>query len=216
MKYENMRLYEFCDLVYDGKINSEHEMYEFIKYITKGYDKIEYKYFVNDFRGYANEIKFEPQKDFQLLIRSPHFTNDKTLNECIDFLKIKFPDGVFKCLSGLCKFSDIVEQFEIIETNQSEIIAPEPISKDIKRPHNTHNIQFALLERLGIVDYLKKEYNLPDTKMSELIANILNKDIQNTREMLMLTGTKNKESNLPKNQKGLNDIFIKTGVIEKD
>ncbi|MFZ4414515.1 MAG: hypothetical protein ACOYOV_15640 [Bacteroidales bacterium] len=111
------------------------------------------------------------------------------------------------------KMSIESEYKRVTESTTAEI---EPTLKGIKRPNNTHNVQFALLERLGIIDYLKKEYNLPDTKMSELIANILNKDIQNTRTMLSLTATKNQESNLPKNQDIVNEILIKTGTIQKD
>ena len=93
----------------------------------------------------------------------------------------------------------------------------EPIEKKLKRPDNKHNQQFALLESLGVIQYLKNEYpNLPDTKMSELIANIINRDVQNTREMLSLTGTINSESKNKKNKEVIDSILIKTGVIKTD
>ncbi len=119
-------------------------------------------------------------------------------------------------LIKLFEFSDIAENEykRVCETATPE---PEPTLIGIKRPANTHNQQFALLESLGVIDYLKKEYpTLPGIKMSELIANIINKDVQNTRTMLSMSGTKNQESNLPKNQKVINDILIKSGIIQKD
>ena len=73
------------------------------------------------------------------------------------------------------------------------------------------------MESLGVIQYLKNEYpNLPDTKMSELIANIINRDVQNTREMLSLTGTINSESKNKKNKEVIDSILIKTGVIKTD
>ena len=101
--------------------------------------------------------------------------------------------------------------------NINELIyESEPIEKKIKRPDYTHNQQFALLESLGVIDYLKNEYNLPDTKMSELIANIINRDVQNTRIMLSNTGNKECESKKQKNKDIVDPILLKTGVIMKD
>ena len=64
--------------------------------------------------------------------------------------------------------------------------------------------------------YLKSEYNLPDTKMSELIANLINRDVQNTRIMLSYTGTKESESKKPKNIEVVEPILIKTSAIKTD
>lgn len=143
------------------------------------------------------------------------FEENETLEQRIRKIKSTIPSAIYiKNTEPLFRFSGIAEsEYKRVTESTTE---PEPTLKGIKRPNNTHGQQFALLESLGIIDYLKREYNLPDTKMSELIANILNKDIQNTRTMLSLTGTKNQESNLPKNKDVVTDILTKTEVIKKD
>jgi hypothetical protein len=86
----------------------------------------------------------------------------------------------------------------------------ETINPLLKRPQNTHKQQFAIIESIGVIDYLKRKYNgITDVKLAELIANILNKDAQNTRTMLSFTGTKNQESNEEKIKDFLNNLFDK-------
>jgi len=91
-----------------------------------------------------------------------------------------------------------------------------PIDKILRRPNNTHNQQFALLENLGVIDYIKDKYNLPGTKMGELIANIINRDVQNTRVMVSFTDTKDCESKKQKNKDVIDPILIKSGIIQTD
>lgn len=215
------------------------EMFDFIKEKTSNFDNSLFKYLIQDIREYIWKIPInifehcypyksdykkelahscEPLERY-LFLKNINFNIAKnlTLKQSIDkLIDIDLVADVhYPLLHKLIEFSDIAE----LEYKRVTELIPEetePILKGIKRPNNTHNVQFALLERLGIIEYLKNEYNLPDTKMSELIANILNKDIQNTRTMLSFTGTKNQESNLPKNQDIVNDVLIKTGAIQKD
>ena len=57
----------------------------------------------------------------------------------------------------------------------------------LKRPQNEHKQQYALLESTGVIDYLKQKYSgISDVKLADLISNILNRNAQNTREMLSL------------------------------
>lgn len=91
-----------------------------------------------------------------------------------------------------------------------------PLDKILRRPNNTHNQQFALLENLGVIDYLKDKYNLPGTKMGELIANIINRDVQNTRVMVSFTDTKECESKKQKNKDVIDPILIKSGIIQTE
>lgn len=95
-----------------------------------------------------------------------------------------------------------------IDTNKFDVK-----SIDLKRPNNTHKQQFSILEETGVIDYLKSKYNgISDVVLAEIIANILNKDLQNTRVMLSFTATKNKTSNAPKNKEFLNSLFDKIGL----
>jgi len=91
-----------------------------------------------------------------------------------------------------------------------------PIDRILRRPNNTHNQQFALLENLGVIDFLKDKYNLPANRMGELIANIINRDVQNTRLMVSFTDTKECESKKQKNKDIIDPILIKLGVIQTD
>lgn len=91
---------------------------------------------------------------------------------------------------------------------EQEIILPH-----LKRPQNSHNQQFSILERTGVIDYLKNKYKgITDVILAELIANILNKDSQNTRVKLSLTNTKNQVSNEVKNQDFLKKLFTEIGL----
>ncbi len=117
-------------------------------------------------------------------------------------------------------FSDISEREykRVCETPTTATAEVEIMTTVMKRPNNTHGQQFALLESLGVIEYLKKEYPIlkVDLKLGELIRNIINRDINDTRtKMVAFTNTKD-QSNLPKNQKVINDILIKIGIIQKD
>lgn len=241
MKYENLKLIDFCYYLYDYEDLEtdvlESEMYNYLKYITGNFDKTCFGYIISDLRTLGQKLEFYIQnpkfqegnfapkfldefikvsaESVNLYINDVQFTFDSnlTFREKINLINeseffVNFEFGIDRLL----KFSDIAE-FEYKKVNDTT--SPLPTFTG-KRPVNTHNQQFALLERLGVIDYLKKEYNLPDTKMSELIANILNRDIQNTRIMLSNTGNKECESKKLKNKDVIDPILIKTGANKVD
>ena len=94
------------------------------------------------------------------------------------------------------------------DVEEKEIIQPH-----LKRPQNTHNQQYSILERTGVIDYLKNKYKgITDVALAKLIANILNRDPQNTRAKLSLTGTKNQVSNDVKNDNFIKKMFAQIGL----
>lgn len=83
------------------------------------------------------------------------------------------------------------------------------IPSNFKRPTNTLKQQIALLEHTGTIDHLMSTYGRNDLKLSELLSNILNRDKQNIRELLSFSTTKDRQSNDPKNQDFMNELFDK-------
>jgi len=181
---------------------------------------------------HLNEIHFnlydhnEGWIDYSLEILNEHnsyfenfttliFEEQQSLRERIEIIYSEMPNLKFRIgIYRLLQFSDVAErEYKRITELAGE---SDPIFKG-KRPNNTHNQQFALLEELGIIKFLKNEFsNLPDTKLSELIANIINRDIQNSRTMLSFTNTKYSESKQPKNKDVIDSILIKTGINKVD
>lgn len=136
----------------------------------------------------------------------------KTKNNLIEAITNESNQDIKKALNRY--LIEVCAMIDPDSENKKPTIENEQISNDKKLPFNTHKQQFALLEELGVVEFLQEKYNLPDTKMSELIANILNRSIQNTRVMLSLQGTKEGEANQQKNKDIIDPILIKTGIIK--
>jgi len=228
----------------DWKEFSKSEMYDFIKEKTDNFDIVKFKYFMQDLREFDMPFlitredgkKEESTSVMSFYNLAKHEHENESITERIIGAQLEWEGSETLHLTNLLvDFSEIaeteykrvkwenstlnksLEQWQAKSFNNFPVITPapaDPILSELKRPNNTHGQQFALLEITGIIDFLKSKYNLPDTKMSELIANIMNKDIQNTRIMLSMTNTGNSESKKDRNKKVVDPILIRTGAFE--
>jgi hypothetical protein len=155
---------------------------------------------INNVKEYPNELRLKVQYEVR--------NNIKSLIETETNSDIKKEFNRY--LIEVCRMIDPDYQSSTELVDEIEY----PYTK-LQKPSNTHNQQFALLERLGVIEFLKNEYPILNTttKMGELVANITNRNQKNSTEMARYTGTKNQESNLPKNKKVVDKILVEIGIL---
>jgi hypothetical protein len=157
---------------------------------------------INEVKQYPNELRLKVQYSVKDNIKS-YISTEKNSD---------IKKELNRYLIEVCRMIDPDYQSsrELIEEIEY------PYTK-LQKPNNTHNQQFALLERLGVIEFLKNEYPILNTttKMGELVANITNRNQKNSTEMARYTGTKNQESNLHKNKTVVDKILVEIGILQE-
>lgn len=209
MSHENIDVLGFLDLIYTGKVRSEVELYEYLNYKTKEFDKQAYCYFKNDIRSYANHIKVFSFEDFDKIFSMPEIDIEIPLHENIIKLKKLYPLGYYPNSSILIKFSIMAESFEINDSFQNE-------SESLNEAKTilTRRQKIALLEKVGVMKFLENVFAGNQTQMSKFLSLIIDNDQQNIRKDI----NKDTESLLsdPKISNIINPILQDLGLIVKE
>jgi hypothetical protein len=156
----------------------------------------------------TSEFDGEVETGFSWYINSGNLrvSNKEGLTFYRRYLNLAFDEFINRnSIDELIKWLELREEYNIETANYPS----DHLNSNLKRPQNTLKKQIALLEHTGVIDYLTNKYGKNDSKLSELISNILNRDKQNIRQLISFSSTKDSQSSMPENKNFIDNLFNK-------
>lgn len=240
MKYDNLGIVDFCNLLTGTEINLGHtydwsaiskiELYNYVKSKTENFQPILLKIFVEELRDSVNEINFLILNAHKVLIsKIEYFTLDKfvpdliddeslfsrnaneSLRERVEYLLNVVPSlGFKKGVKKLFQLSDIAEM------EYQRLSEPVEIEdSNINETKLSRRQKVALLESTGVLRYLETNvFAGNQTRTAKYLSLLLDLNQQNIRKEI--SGATETLLNDPKITKVINPILSDLGLMCKE